>query len=96
MKGRIRGLEVYGLLLSARMEAAFFLIEARPASAALIATRSGQRAWVAADGAVPAIVQEVMRQAVFLEVSPDLIATPVDERVEFPDVRIIRTGGERE
>ena len=37
-----------------------------------------------------------MRQAVFLEVGPDLVAAPVDERVELPDVGVVGTGGERE
>ena len=37
-----------------------------------------------------------MRQAVFLEVGPHLVAAPVDERVEFPDVGVVGTGGERE
>ena len=41
-------------------------------------------------------MQDVVRQAVLLEVGPDLVATPVDEWVEFPDVGIIRACGERE
>ena len=32
----------------------------------------------------------------FLEVGPDLVAAPVDERVELPDVGVVGTGGERE
>ena len=41
-------------------------------------------------------MQDVVRQAVFLEVGPDLVAAPIDERVELPDVGIVGAGGERE
>ena len=78
------------------MQAAFLLIEAGPAAAAFVATGGGQGAWVATDGAVAAVVQDVVRQAVLLEVGPDLVATPVDERVKLPDVGVVGTGGERE
>jgi hypothetical protein len=37
-----------------------------------------------------------MRQAVFLEVGPDLVAAPVDQRVELPDVGVVGPGGEAE
>ena len=77
------------------MEAAFLLFEARPAAAAFVATGGGQGARVATDRAVAAVVQDVMRQAVFLEVGPDLVTAPIDERIEFPDVGVVGTGGER-
>ena len=41
-------------------------------------------------------MQDVVGQAVFLEVGPHLVAAPVDERVELPDVGVVGTGGERE
>ena len=78
------------------MQAAFLLFEAGPAAAAFVATGGGQGAREATDRAVAAVVQDVMRQAVFLEVGPDLVAAPVDERVELPDVGVVGTGGERE
>ena len=78
------------------MEAAFLLIEARPAAAAFVATGGGQGAGEATDGAVTAVVQDVVRQSVLLEVGPDLVATPVDKRVELPDVGVVGAGRERE
>ena len=78
------------------MEAAFLLLEAGPAAAAFVATGGRQGAGQAADRAVAAVVQDVVGQAVFLEVGPHLVAAPVDERVELPDVGVVGAGGERE
>ena len=41
-------------------------------------------------------MQDVVRQAVLLEVGPDLVAAPVDERVKLPDVGVVGASGERE
>ena len=78
------------------MNAALALFETRPAATAFVVATGGLRAGPATDGAITAIVQDVVREFMFLEVGPDLVATPIHEWIEFPDVRIIGSSGEAE
>src|SRR6266513_1618934 len=77
----IRGLDP--LAVDAGVDAAFVLLEARPASIAIgLASLKAARAWYAADGDVTIVHQRVAREIVAREMRVDVSQRPIAEWIE--------------
>src|SRR2546423_12140342 len=67
------------------VDAALELVAPRPAPGALVLARLDRtRARDAADGWVARVVQRVVRNLVHVDVRPDALRVPVDERLHLP------------
>src|SRR5947209_17221641 len=64
------------------VDTALDLVGPCPASLATT-TRLGARG--TADRGIPAIVQRIIRKVIGVDVAPDVLPAPVDQRVELPD-----------
>src|SRR5262249_18234209 len=73
------------------MKAAFQLVGAGPAASAfLLVRRDRPRAGDAADRAIAAVVERVVRNLVDRDVRPDPLLVPAGERVDLPDAVALR------